>query len=580
MGYSDLSAAFVYKNPLVRSTLNQLGFNDAFLKDAGWQTNCVGVFYQSAAPTGWTKSTATNDKLLRVVSGAGGGTGGTKAPSTSFSVAHTAHSISTQSDHTHDLAHTHDMAAGANTASSASGAVGADALDFLQFSTGGASTLTTVKNQLTNQSTVTSGAAGSHNHGGSTTGAALTDFTLAYCDVIFCTKDTSSGYTDETTAFAHNDKFNFDAFDILAANDDFLNARLMPSTSVMIWGQAAAPTGWTKLTSVDAKALRVVSGSGGATGGGSQDIGATIALNHTHSITSAGSHSHSIPNHVCVMNSNGSASTFQTPDASTAIQADGSGFLLGSSLSTPASRTCYKRVTASDGSGTTGTDSNHTHTVGSSLTDLNIAYVDLIQCSKDSAGAPYSYASLTGTISWKKLASKQRLNAFGKNDEYLKYHTPHSGEKTFFFMSAAPLTWTKITTQNDKALRMVSGSTGGTAGGTTGLSATIVLAHTHTISSYFHTHAFDSHTHNLASGAATANLIGSGPNLVPVPASSSNALITGESGVGVGQALKNATVATATFGSGGDTHSHGGATGSLLTSVALAYADVIYCSKD
>jgi len=39
--------------------------------------NSVSVFYQANAPTGWVKSTANNDKALRVVSGTGGGTGGT-----------------------------------------------------------------------------------------------------------------------------------------------------------------------------------------------------------------------------------------------------------------------------------------------------------------------------------------------------------------------------------------------------------------------------------------------------------------------------------------------------------------------
>jgi hypothetical protein len=42
------------------------------------------VFYQAAAPTGWTKSTANNDKALRVVSGAGGSAGGTTAFSSVF----------------------------------------------------------------------------------------------------------------------------------------------------------------------------------------------------------------------------------------------------------------------------------------------------------------------------------------------------------------------------------------------------------------------------------------------------------------------------------------------------------------
>jgi hypothetical protein len=34
------------------------------------------LFYQAAAPTNWTQDTATNDKVLRIVSGSGAGTGG------------------------------------------------------------------------------------------------------------------------------------------------------------------------------------------------------------------------------------------------------------------------------------------------------------------------------------------------------------------------------------------------------------------------------------------------------------------------------------------------------------------------
>jgi hypothetical protein len=44
----------------------------------------VAVFYQSAAPTGWTKVTTHNDKALRVVSGTGGGSGGVNAFSSTF----------------------------------------------------------------------------------------------------------------------------------------------------------------------------------------------------------------------------------------------------------------------------------------------------------------------------------------------------------------------------------------------------------------------------------------------------------------------------------------------------------------
>ena len=36
------------------------------------------VFFQAAAPTGWTKQTTHNNKALRLVSGTGGGSGGTQ----------------------------------------------------------------------------------------------------------------------------------------------------------------------------------------------------------------------------------------------------------------------------------------------------------------------------------------------------------------------------------------------------------------------------------------------------------------------------------------------------------------------
>ena len=42
------------------------------------------LFYRSSAPSGWTKSTSHNDKMLRVVSGSGGGTGGSNSFTTVF----------------------------------------------------------------------------------------------------------------------------------------------------------------------------------------------------------------------------------------------------------------------------------------------------------------------------------------------------------------------------------------------------------------------------------------------------------------------------------------------------------------
>jgi hypothetical protein len=65
--------------------------------EAGTKTD----FFQASAPTDWTQDTANNDKQLRVVSGTGGGTGGTAA------VSSPAHNLSGSS--------THNLAAGSHT---------------------------------------------------------------------------------------------------------------------------------------------------------------------------------------------------------------------------------------------------------------------------------------------------------------------------------------------------------------------------------------------------------------------------------------------------------------------------------
>jgi len=52
--------------------------NSTTITTRGWMTpdNTSMFFFQAAAPLNWVKSTANNDKMFRVVSGTGGGTGG------------------------------------------------------------------------------------------------------------------------------------------------------------------------------------------------------------------------------------------------------------------------------------------------------------------------------------------------------------------------------------------------------------------------------------------------------------------------------------------------------------------------
>ncbi len=58
-------------------------------------TGTVMCFFQAAAPTGWTQVTTQNDRVLRVVSSAGGGSGGSINTSTGLAHTHTVNS------HTH-----------------------------------------------------------------------------------------------------------------------------------------------------------------------------------------------------------------------------------------------------------------------------------------------------------------------------------------------------------------------------------------------------------------------------------------------------------------------------------------------
>ena len=84
-------------------------------------------FYQAAAPTGWTQDTTASlaNRSLRVVTGAGGGTGGSHDLNSPPSIAHTHTGPShthTGPSHTHtgsSHTHTHSLSAGAHTLTTA-----------------------------------------------------------------------------------------------------------------------------------------------------------------------------------------------------------------------------------------------------------------------------------------------------------------------------------------------------------------------------------------------------------------------------------------------------------------------------
>lgn len=81
------------------------------------------------------------------------------------------------------------------------------------------------------------------------------------------------------------------------------------------------------------------------------------------------------------------------------------------------------------------------------------------------------------------------------------YWASASGKKFILFESTCPAGWTQITTQNDKALRIVSGAGGG-SGGTRALSSSTTGDHTLTAAQMpSHTHPVGYLTNSISGGA-------------------------------------------------------------------------------
>lgn len=582
MAYVDLTTRFVYELQTVFGDWSKLANNDAFMKENGWQDGTAGVFFQAAAPTGWTKIVTADARALRIVSGSGGGVGGSQDPATTITLAHT-HTITTDADHTHTLeAHIQYLAVSGANQSNGVAVVPIMATSVADFNypttkmlatrvISGAVQEHTKKNEMPmTGGPYTSGAGGTHTHGGATS-SSLTDLSLAYINVLFCSKDTSSGYTDLTATFVHNTRHIFDLMEQLADNDAYNYARRTPAGTVSLFGSATAPVGWTKLTTENAKLLRVVSGTGGGSGG-TTDPSTAITLAHSHGgvTTSDGAHTHSFPAHTHELDNANAIFAI----ASNAIVVSGGQLREdnGSGAGTGA-----RSVTAADGSGTSSSDGAHTHVIGSSLSNISLVYFDVIQASKDSTGAPTSYTDMTTFFIDQALLAYQEMQVMADNDAYLYYHTMPSAAVMFFFQSSAPLNWTKATSQNDSLVRIVSGGTGGTGSGSAPLSSSLLLAHTHSLDSMSHDHTL-AHTHTLA----TAGIVGVAGTLI------TNTRIFGAHGAemyrsnigGAGDTSLGNVTESGDVSGDDHAHNHGAATGSSLSNVTLAYADVIMCSKN
>ena len=160
---------------IINGSVNAITFPDGSIQTTaatGFAASTVLLFYQAAAPTGWTKVTTQNDKALRVVSGTGGGTGGSVAFTTAFASQSVNGTVGTSGATTLSTSqipsHTH------STGTALAG------VSFYGWGSG--------ESNLTS-STGAEGGGGSHTHSGGTfTGTAI-NLAVQYIDIILCSKD-------------------------------------------------------------------------------------------------------------------------------------------------------------------------------------------------------------------------------------------------------------------------------------------------------------------------------------------------------------------------------------------------------
>jgi hypothetical protein len=144
-------------------------------------------------------------------------------------------------------------------------------------------------------------------------------------------------------------------------------AAAFDSGTAMLFAQTAAPTGWTKSTTHNDKALRVVSGT--ASSGGTTAF-TTVFTNQTPTINTSGL--------------SAGATTLNT----TQIPSHTHSYSYGSSaVNASNDPQVYPIFTAAGNTGATGGGGSHSHTISGSATSsavtLNVAYVDVIIATKN-----------------------------------------------------------------------------------------------------------------------------------------------------------------------------------------------------
>jgi hypothetical protein len=137
----------------------------------------------------------------------------------------------------------------------------------------------------------------------------------------------------------------------------------IPATTVMLFVQASAPTGWTQVTTYNDRALRIVSTGTGNVGGA---VGGSVAFETAFaSQTPAGS------------NAGTAISTAQMPAHTH------TGGINSSVAGVQAGAQAYTATSASIASGSTGGGGTHTHAFSGTAIDLNVHFINAIYATKN-----------------------------------------------------------------------------------------------------------------------------------------------------------------------------------------------------
>lgn len=172
-----------------------------------------------------------------------------------------------------------------------------------------------------------------------------------------------------------------------ADNEYLTRGQFFPSGTKMLFAQAAAPTGWTKDTTHNDKALRVVSGTGGAAGGStafstvfaSRTPAGTVG-GHALTVNEIPAHSHAVtdPGHMHYINYDGAHGQFAI------YRANDPRWDWGDTGHTNTPNNA-QTVSATTGISivNTGGGLSHDHAWTGNAMDFAVQYVDVIICSKD-----------------------------------------------------------------------------------------------------------------------------------------------------------------------------------------------------